>query len=68
MPAGVVALVVTDRVEAEVAGLGLKLPLAPLGNPLTLSVTWPLKPLVGVTARHNCAVSLDHRLTRRRCA
>ena len=27
-----------------VAGFGVKLPLAPLGNPLTLRVTWPLKP------------------------
>ena len=42
------ALVVTDRVDVEVAGLGEKLPLAPVGRPLTLSVTWPAKPFVGL--------------------
>lgn len=43
------ALVVTDRVDVEVAGLGEKLPLAPVGSPLTLRVTCPVKPFVGVT-------------------
>jgi len=50
-PAGVVVLVVTERAEVEVAGLGLKVPLAPEGSPLTLNVTWPVKPLVGVIVR-----------------
>ena len=42
-------LVVTERLDEPVAGFGLKLPLAPLGSPLTLKVTWPLKPPVGLT-------------------
>ena len=42
------ALVVTERVEDAVAGFGLKLPVAPPGNPLTLSVTELLKPPVGL--------------------
>lgn len=49
MPTGVVALVVTEKVDVEVAGLGLKVPVAPVGNPFALRVTWPLKPLEGVT-------------------
>jgi hypothetical protein len=48
VPVGVVALVVTERVEDTVAGFGVKLPLAPLGSPLALSVTWPVKPPVGL--------------------
>src|SRR5207247_3243012 len=40
--------VVTDRVEDAVAGFGAKLPLAPLGSPPTLRLTWPLKPPVGL--------------------
>ena len=51
VPGGVVVLVVTERAEVEVAGLGLKVPLAPVGRPVTLSVTWPAKPLVGVIVR-----------------
>jgi hypothetical protein len=47
VPVGVVATVVTERVDDAVAGFGLKLPLAPLGSPLTLKLTWPLKPFVG---------------------
>ena len=46
VPAGVLVLVVTEKVEEVVAGFGLKLPLAPLGSPLTLRVTWPTKPPV----------------------
>ena len=41
--------VVTERVDVEVAGLGLKVPLAPVGSPLTLNVTWPVKPFIGLT-------------------
>jgi hypothetical protein len=42
-------LVVTDRVDELVAGLGLKLAPAPLGRPaVTLKVTEPLNPPVGV--------------------
>jgi hypothetical protein len=44
----VLALVVTERVDDAVAGFGVKLPLAPLGNPVTLRVTWPVKPPVGL--------------------
>jgi len=47
-PGGVSRLVVTERVEDAVAGFGVKLPLAPLGSPLTLSVTGPVKPPVGL--------------------
>ena len=42
------ALVVTESVEDAVAGFGVKVPLAPIGSPLTLSVTWPVKPLTGL--------------------
>jgi hypothetical protein len=45
----VLALVVTDNVDALAVGFGLKLPVAPVGNPLTLKLTWPVKPPVGVT-------------------
>jgi len=48
VPAGVLALVVTVSVEDPVAGFGLKLPVAPVGNPLTLNATVPLKPLTGL--------------------
>lgn len=37
--------------ELMTIGLGLKLPLAPAGNPLTLGVTLPVKPFTGVTVR-----------------
>jgi hypothetical protein len=43
-PTGVVAELVTDKVDDDVVGFGEKLPVAPVGNPPTLSVTWPLKP------------------------
>ena len=48
VPGGVVVLVVTERVEDAVAGVGAKLPPASLGRPLTLRLTWPAKPLVGL--------------------
>jgi hypothetical protein len=45
-PAGVVLLVVTVRVEEPdpLTDVGLKLPDAPVGNPLTEKLTEPLKP------------------------
>src|SRR5437870_8871447 len=49
VPSGVLGLGVTERVDDPVAGFGVKLPVAPLGSPLTLSVTWPVKPPVGLT-------------------
>src|SRR5436190_419952 len=54
---GVLGLVLTERVEDVVAGLGVKPPVAPLGRPLTLSVTEPVKPPVGliVTDRKSVA-------------
>src|SRR2546428_12345105 len=48
LPDGVVELIVTLSVEAVVAGLGLKLPVAPTGSPARPSVTGPLKPPVGL--------------------
>lgn len=48
VPGAVVELVVTENVDEDVAGLGAKLPTAPLGNPLALKVTWPVKPPLGV--------------------
>ncbi len=45
---GALGLGVTERVDDPVAGFGVKLPVAPLGSPLTLSVTWPVKPPVGL--------------------
>jgi hypothetical protein len=48
VPGGVLAPVVTEQVEDEVAGVGVKLPLAPVGKPLAPNVTWPVKPLFGV--------------------
>ncbi len=50
VPFVVVAVVVIDRVEVEVAGLGLKVPVAPAGSPVTFNVTWPANPSSGVTA------------------
>jgi hypothetical protein len=47
LPAGVLASVVTERLDDPVDGFGVKLPLAPVGSPLTLRVTWPVKPPVG---------------------
>ena len=45
---GVLALVVTVSVEDPVAGFGVKVPVAPVGNPLTLNVTAPVKLLNGL--------------------
>lgn len=46
VPAGLVALVVTDMVDEPepVTEAGLKLALAPAGNPLTLKLTLPANP------------------------
>ena len=50
VPVGVVLLVVTVRVELpDAIGVGLKVPLAPAGNPLTVRSTLPVNPPVGVT-------------------
>ena len=51
VPVGVVALVVTVMVDEPdvVTDVGLKLALAPAGNPLALKVTVPVKPPDGVT-------------------
>ena len=50
LPVGVVLLVVTVNVELpDDSGLGLNAPVAPAGSPLTLSVTDPVNPPVGVT-------------------
>src|SRR5438445_9026243 len=48
LPGGVAAPVPTVIVEEAVAGLGLKLAVAPPGNPLTLKVTAAVKPPEGV--------------------
>ena len=51
MPTGVLELVVTASVDDPVAGFGVKLPVAPAGNPLTLNVTAPVKPFVGLIVK-----------------
>jgi hypothetical protein len=50
VPVAVVAVAVTVNVEEPepVTDVGAKDPLAPVGNPLTLNDTLPLKPLLGV--------------------
>ena len=50
VPAGVELLVVIDRVEEPDPGTvaGLKLGVAPDGNPLTAKLTAPEKPFVAV--------------------
>ena len=50
-PPAVLLAVETPSVEAPEPGTeaGLKLPLAPLGSPLTLKATLPLKPLTEPT-------------------
>ena len=52
VPAGVVFEVETLRVadpEPPLTEVGVKLPLAPLGTPLTLKPTFPLKPFSALT-------------------
>jgi hypothetical protein len=51
LPTGVLALVVTVMVDdpVPVTVVGLKLAVTPVGNPLALKVTIPLKPPDGVT-------------------
>jgi hypothetical protein len=46
-----VELVETDKVELPelVTEVGLKMPVAPLGRPLTLKFTVPAKPFAAVT-------------------
>ena len=39
VPVGVPVFVVTENDDDTLAGFGLKLPLAPLGSPVTLRVT-----------------------------
>ena len=48
VPRAVEELTVMVRAEELVAGLGLKLPVAPAGRPLTDRVTGELNPPVGV--------------------
>ena len=48
VPTGVLAVVVTVSVDVPVAGFGVNVPVAPVGSPVTLSVTAPLKPFAGV--------------------
>ena len=48
LPGFVDRLIVTVKVELPLAGLGVKLALAPTGSPLTLRVTRLVKPLPGV--------------------
>lgn len=51
LPVGVVLAVVTVKVEEPdvVTEVGLKLAVAPVGSPLTLKFTVPVKPPVGLT-------------------
>ena len=46
VPRGVEELTVTVSVDDVVAGFGLKLPLVPVGSPVTDKVTGELKPPV----------------------
>ena len=50
-PVGVVAAVVTVRVDVPdpVTEVGLNVPVAPVGNPVTVSATAALKPFTAVT-------------------
>lgn len=48
VPGGVLVPVAIAKVDEDPAGLGLKLAVAPVGKPLTLNVTWLVKPPVGV--------------------
>jgi hypothetical protein len=44
----VAPVVVTESIDEEVAGFGLKEAAAPPGSPLSLRLTGPLKPLLEV--------------------
>src|SRR5581483_1561307 len=44
-----VEMVSVDEPEPPLTAVGLKVPFAPAGNPLTLKLTVPLNPLEGVT-------------------
>jgi hypothetical protein len=63
VPVGVVVELVTVRVEFEVLGddipngLGLKVPLAPVGKPLILKVKLPLYPFKGVPVTVYCVLA-----------
>jgi hypothetical protein len=46
-PVGVVANVVTAKLEVPVAGSGVNVPVAPLGNPVALKLTVPPNPFIG---------------------
>jgi hypothetical protein len=48
VPGGVLTLVVTASVDAVVAGFVSKLPVAPIGSPLTLSVTASANPPIAL--------------------
>lgn len=49
VPRGAPEVTFTVSVEVAVAGFGLKVPVAPLGRPVTLRATGALKPFVGFT-------------------
>jgi hypothetical protein len=48
VPAGVLLAVeiASDEVPEPVTDVGVKLPVAPVGNPLTLKLTIPVNPLI----------------------
>jgi hypothetical protein len=48
LPVGVELLTVRVSVLVEVAGFGLNDAVTPLGNPVAVRVTFPLKPFAGV--------------------
>jgi hypothetical protein len=48
VPNAAVELAVSVRVLVEVVGFGLNEAVTPLGNPVAVSVTLPLKPFAGV--------------------
>ena len=47
-PVAIAPVVVTESVDEEVAGFGLKDAVAPPGSPLWLRLTEPVKPPLGV--------------------
>src|SRR5260370_865286 len=62
VPVGLFLIVVTVRVELEelgdvtVTGFGLKMPVLPVGKPLTLRFTVPLYPFNGVSVTVYCVL------------